>query len=189
MATSASEDFGTALARLIQLVFSPIFPLMFISFCGLSFLLTVNFGLPQFYLGAAAAKLALDYANGHLWAMGCLGLFVLAALPLAWVGFKEHASPLSRVIGHWIASGLGAAGLYWLATAWALDGTNGQAVVFSFLLFCLWAQLCETLLGTFTLVARLRPRPGREVVEAQMVHGRATVARESEALAMLKSKK
>lgn len=189
MASSASEDVGAAVGNLVQLVVSPLFPLMFILLCGASFLLAVTFKLPQFLLFAWAVMLALEYAKANLWAVAGIGIFVVASLPMAWVAFREYAAPTSKLISHWVMSALMAAGMYWMTTAWPYEASVSQIIVFGLVWFIVWAQIFETLIGTLAVWARHRPRPGREVVESQMVHGRAAVARESEALALLKSKK
>lgn len=189
MATSASEDFGAALAGFIQIVFSPLFPVMLITLCGLSWLLALPFHLPQFALFASLSVLAVESARANIWVALGLGVFVIASIPLARVGFREHAAKTSRVVGYWVAAALYGAFLLWLASAWSYSGSGAQQLVFGLLLFCFWAEVCETVLGTVKLISLARPQPGPEVVEAQKAHGHAQLAGEAEAIALLRSKK
>lgn len=189
MATSASEDFGVALAGLVQIVFSPLFPLMLMTLCALSFVLALPFHLMQFVLFAGLAWAFFNYATQHLWAMLAFGVFVVAAFPLTWIGFREHVTQTSRVIGYWIAAALYGAGMLWLASVWPYSGGVFQQLVFGLLIFCWWAHVCETLMGTFKIIALSRPQPGPEVVQRQKVHGDARLASEAEALSFLNSKK
>jgi hypothetical protein len=189
MANTPGEDFGQALALFIQIVFSPIFPLLAITLCGVSFLLTFVFGLPQFALMASLSIAAFEYCRGHFWAMAALVFFILAALPLAWVGFKEAETRTSRVIGHWVACAIVGGGILWLASAWPFSGSGFQQIVFAILLFAVWTDVCQTAMITAKLVALSRPQPGPEVVEAQKAHGDATVASDAEAVSLLNFKK
>lgn len=173
----------------LQLVFSPIFPVLLITLCGVSFLLTFVFGLPQFGLFASLSVAAFQYSLGHLWAMAALVVFILAAVPLAWVGFKEAETRTSRVIGHWIACAIFAAGTLWLASAWPFSRSGFQQIVFACILFALWGEVCDTIMITVKLIALSRPQPGPEVVEAQKAHGDAAVASEAEALSLLNPEK
>ena len=189
MATSAGEDFGQAFAALIQIIFSPLFPVIAITLCGASYVLTFVFHLPQFALFAFLAKFGIEYAFGHIWAGLALAVFVLAAAPLAWVGFREAETRTSRVIGYWVFSGLFGGGIIWLGHAWPFSGTGFQQIVFALLLFCVWAEVCETMMITVKLVALSRPQPGREVVERQKAHGDAALAGEAEAGSLLNPRK
>jgi hypothetical protein len=189
MADNRGEDLGNALAPLVEIVFSPLFPVMLITLCGVSFVLSGPLGLPQFVLFFGLAVGAVEYARSHTWAMLALIAFVIAALPLARTGFREHATHTSRVVGHWVAAALFFAATLWLAHAWPYSGSGFQQIVFGLLLFTLWAHVCETALGTVKLILLSRPQPGREVVEAQKAHGDARLAGEAEAVALLNSKK
>jgi hypothetical protein len=190
MASSATEDILNSLFQLIQIVFSPLFPVILLTTCLAAFLLTFVFHLPQFVLFAYLANSAFDYALGHLWALAALAVFVLAALPLALVGFREHAAKTSSVLGGWIVVALMGGGTIWLANEWAFDDQSSlQQFVFAWLLFCACVGFCQTLTGTLKLIALSRPQPGREVVEAQKAHGDARVAGEAEALSLLNSKR
>jgi hypothetical protein len=113
---------------------------------------------------------------------------VLAAVPLAWIGFREAETRTSRVIGYWVAAALFAGGLIWLAHAWEFSDGGFQQLLFAFLLFALWAHIWETAMMTAKLFALSRPQPGREVVEQQKAHGAAALANEAEALSLLNPK-
>lgn len=189
MSTSAGEDFGTALGQFLQIIFSPIFPLGLITLCGVSFLLSVTFGMPHFALFFLLALGAVEYARGHLWAMLTLIAIVLGALPLAWVAYKEHVTKVSAVIGHWVFGGLWGAGVLWLARVWSFTGSGFQLIIFALLLFTWWMDVCDMLLGTVKLIALARPQPGREVVDAQKAHGDARLAGEDEAISLLNPKR
>ena len=190
MASSASDDFSLALVNLFRIIFSPIFPLMFLTLCGLSYVLTIPFQLPQFLLFAWVAKHALEYSGEHAWAMLVLALFAMSALPLAWLGCREFAVKPTQLVADWVIAILGAVGLGAMTRAWPFDAGNLQMVVFGIALFALWAQIWEALLHTASLIGRIKPKPpGREIVERQKAHGHAQLAGEAEAVALLKKKK
>src|SRR5208282_5750057 len=99
--SDGGEELGKAGAALIQIVFSLLFPLIVITLCGVSYLLAVVLGVPQFGLWAHLALLAARCAAVHLWAAVAIVVFVLSALPLAWVAFREHATRASHFLGGW----------------------------------------------------------------------------------------
>ncbi|MGD0867623.1 MAG: hypothetical protein ABSA49_18935 [Rhizomicrobium sp.] len=188
--SNEGEALGQATVALIRLVFSPLFPIITVSVCGVSYLLTFGFHLPQFGLWAWLAGQAVAYAQANFLAMLVLAAFVLGALPLALVGFREHATRTSGVIGGWVWVAIISGGTIWAATAWPADEYPAvQQYVFAFLLFWAWTSICEVLMSTLKLIAQNRPQPGPEVVVAQKAHGDAQLAGEAEALSLLKSKK
>ncbi len=189
MTTSAGEDFGVALAQLIQLVFSLLFPFMVLTACAASAILTFVFHIPQFALWAFLAGAAWSYATTNLWAMLALIAFVVAAFPLAWVAFREHAARASGVIGGWVSVAVFGGGSIWLAFAWPFSGSGWQLIVFAFLLLGTCEVFSQAIIGSLKIAAISRPVPGREVVEAQKAHGDARLAGEAEALSLLNSKK
>ena len=187
--SNEGEALGQATVALVQIIFSLFFPVIIISTCGASYVLTYGLHLPQFGLWAGLAAMAVAYAQTTPLAMLALGAFVVAALPLAWVGFREHATRVSSTIGGWVTAAIFSGGTLWLAAAWHADYSNIQAVVFAFLLFASCTAIFEALLHTLKLVAQNRPQPGPEVVVAQKAHGDAQLAGEAEALSLLSSKK
>jgi hypothetical protein len=187
--SNEGEAMGQATVALFQIIFSLFFPVIVISTCAASYVLSFGFNIPQFGLWAGLAGMAVAYAKTTPWAALALIAFVVAALPLAWVGFREHATRVSSTIGGWVTAAIFSGGTLWLAAAWPADYSNMQAVVFAFLLFASCTAIFEALLDTSKLIAQNRPQPGPEVVVAQKAHGDAQLAGEAEALSLLKSRK
>jgi hypothetical protein len=189
MLGNSAEDFGQAFTGLIQIVFSLMFPFVFITACGVSGLLFYGFQIPQFALLWGIAGQAIGYATKNVGAAVALAAFALASLPLAWVKFREMELKFSGVIGAWVVAAITTGFTFWLASVWPADWSFFQMVSFAFLLFMSWAAICEALLGTIKLVFHFRPRPGRGVVERQKAFGDARLAGEAEAIALLNPKK
>ena len=189
MSDEMSEGFTQAGVNLFRIVFSLMFPIVFISTCMVAGVLTYGFGIPQFNLLWALPMAAIGYAATNLWAGVALAVFVLASVPLAWVAFRELALQISNVIGAWVFAIIFCGFSLWLSTSWAYDTSGWQQLCFAFLLFMGWSAVCEALLGTLKLVLQMKPKPGREIVERQKAHGHARVAREDEAVALLRTKK
>ncbi len=187
--SNQGEALGQTTVALFRIVFSLLFPAVVISLCGVSYLLTYGFNLPQFALWSELAGWAVAYAQTNTWAMLALIAFVVAAVPLARVGFREQAARSSSVIGGWVAAAIFAGGTIWLATVWTGDPTNFEELVFAFLLFAAWGGICEALITTLKLIEQNRPQPGPEVVVEQKAHGDAQLAGEAEAISLLNSKK
>jgi hypothetical protein len=187
--SNQDDGFATAIVALFQLVFSLTFPLMFITLCGVSYVLTDGLHLGQFGLWAWVAGQAVADARTTPWVALALIAFIIAAVPLAWIAFREHATRASGVIGAWVGAAIFCGATLWLASAWSFDYSAMQQYVFAFALLAAWFALCDALMTTLKLVAMNRPQPGPEVVMAQKAHGDARVAGEAEALSLLNSKK
>ena len=165
--SDGGEELGKAAAGLIQIVFSLLFPLIVVSLCAVSYLLAVVLGVRQFGLWADLAVLAARYSAVHLWAAVALTVFVLSALPLAWVAFKEHSTRASTFIGGWVMAAIVTGGTIWAAIAWPSNGYNWQSLVFAFLLFWAWSAILEASMNTLKLVelaraARPLPPPSKQ---------------------------
>ena len=184
-----SDGFAQATVALFQIVFSLFFPVIVLFTCASSYALTFVLHLPQFGLWAGLTMQALAYAKDNHWAALALIGFGLAALPLARIGFREHAARASNVVGGWVAAAIFTGGTMWMASAWPADYSGMQGVVFAFALFASCSAIFEALLHTLKLIDQNRPQPGPEVVVAQKAHGDAQIAGEAEALSLLNSKK
>jgi len=190
MSNGANDGMAQVVVTLFQVIFSALFPLIAISLCAVSYILAHGFHLPQFALWAALAGWIVAYARIHLWAMLALIAFVIAAVPLALIGFREYAARTSGVIGMWVSAAIYAGGTVWLASVWPPSVYPViQGYVFAFLLFVSWGGAFEAAIGTAKIIAQNRPQPGPEVVMAQKAHGDAQVAGEDEAISLLGSKK
>jgi hypothetical protein len=157
-----AEGVGEALAALLQIIFSLTFPLMIITLCGASFALMTALHAPEFALWPGLATGAFQYAKDNTWAAIALGLFVLAALPLAWVGFREREIRVSKAILEWVITAIVFAFIFWLRTAWPYSGSGWQMLAYGLLLFVGWNGVVESLLSTLVIVGhvrRNRPRP------------------------------
>jgi hypothetical protein len=157
-----AESFGEALAALLQIIFSLTFPILLITLCGVSFVLTAAFRTPEFGLWAGFAMAAFDYAKANIWAAIALGLFVLAALPLAWVAFREQEARVSPAILAWVITALVVGFTFWLRTVWPYNDSSWQIWAYGILLFTGWSGAVEATLSTLKIVAFYRanrPRP------------------------------
>ena len=174
------ESLGEAVAALLQIIFSLTFPLMLITLCGVSFALTFTLGTPEFALWAGLAVGAFNYAKANTWAAIALGLFVLAALPLAWVGFREREIRVSRAILEWVITGIAIAFILWLRTVWPYDDSGWQVLSYGILLFAAWNAVVESSLSTLVIVAHVRRNRPRPVAPPrQEPHGAAREERRS----------
>ena len=159
-----AESLGEALNSLLQIIFSLTFPLTIITLCGASFVLMAAFHAPEFALWPGLAMGAFQYAKANTWVAIALGLFVLAALPLAWVGFREREIRVSKAILEWVITGIVFAFLFWLRTVWPYDDSGWQMLAYGIILFTGWNGVVESSLSTLVIVAhvrRNRPRPVR----------------------------
>ena len=141
--------------RIVQLFFSPSFPLVLVSLCGVSYLLAAALAAPEFGLWALLAMRVLRYARFETWAALGLGLLVVATLPLAWLAFHQRRrSGRSRLLGEWTFVAAVVAFTVGLRTLWAYDASDRQIYVYSFLLFIGWNGAVEAALGTLAILTR-----------------------------------
>src|SRR5947207_10406577 len=102
-ATDVPErSLGRTLTDILQVFFSPTFPLVLISLCAVSYVLATNLQAPEFGVWALVAMRAIRYARFETWAAVGLGLLVLGALPLAWLGLRQREARRRRAIGEWV---------------------------------------------------------------------------------------
>ncbi len=153
---------GSTLALIIHVVFSLTFPILFITLCGVSYLLAHIFNLPEFSLWAYVASLAFGYAMANVWVAVGLGAFALAALPLAWVAFREQEVKASNTILMYVLAGMVIGFMVWLRTVWPFEQNGWQVIAYGIVMFMAWGAVIEAALGTigiFAHVRRNRPQP------------------------------
>jgi hypothetical protein len=167
------EALGEVLADILKIVFSLIFPLLLITICGVSFVLVSLFHMPEFGLWAYLAGLAIGWAKGSIWVALGLGAFCLAALPLAWVAFREQELKASSTILAYVIAGLVVAFLLWLRTVWPVE-RMWELWAYGLIMFAGWQATVDALMGTLGIVAhvrRNRPKPVKP--PPQQPHGAA----------------
>ena len=148
-----ARSLSAGLARFVQLFFSPSFPLVLVSLCGVSYLLAANLHAPELGLWALVATWAIRDARYDNWAAIALGLLVVAALPLAWVALRQREPSRSRATGEWVIAAIVICLLFSLRQVWPYDGSDRQVFVYSFLLFIGWNALVQTVLSTLVIIA------------------------------------
>ncbi len=169
---NSGAGYGEALAALLQFVFSLTFPLIAITLCGISYLLAFVFHMPEFGFWAVLAMQALDYAKTNMWVAAGIGVFALAALPLAWVAFREQEVKASNTILAYVMTGIVIGFTIWLRTAWPLERSGWQVLVYSGLLLLACIMVIESAISTLGIVAHLRRnRPKPVKLPAQEPHG------------------
>ena len=174
--TANGENKGTPLSEfvgaILELVFHLLFPVNVIAVCGISFLLVNGMQMPEFSFWTNLALLAFAYAASSIWVAAGLAIFVLAALPLAWIAYREQQVVVSRTILQWIIT-LGVTfGMFWLRTTWPYEDSGWQLFAYGMIMYAACAAALETMLSTLGIVAhvrRSRPAPARP--PRQQPHG------------------
>lgn len=146
------RNFARVLADFLQLLFSPSFPLVLVSLCGVSYLLASWLAAPELGLWALVAMRAIRYARFETWAAVGLGLLVIAALPLAWLAFRRREARPSKALGEWAFAATVAAIVLGLRLVWPYDSGDRQVIAYSFLLFIGWNAVVQALLSTITIL-------------------------------------
>jgi hypothetical protein len=165
------EALGDVFADILKIVFSLLFPLLLITLCGVSFVLVSVFHMPEFGLWAFLAELAIDWAKGNIWVEIGLGAFCLAALPLAWVAFREQELKASSTIFAYVMAGLIIAFLSWLRTVWPVE-RMWEFWAYGLIMFAGWQATVDALIGTLGIVTHVRRnRPRRIRPPRQEPHG------------------
>jgi hypothetical protein len=146
---------GRALGARLQTIFSLPFPLTVITLCGVSYVLIYTLHVPEFefQFWARLPMRALDYAEANTWAAILLSLFVLAALPLAWLAFRQREVRASRAIREWVIAAIVFGVIFWLRTAWPYDDNRWRVLVYGILLFSAWNGVIEAILSTLKIIA------------------------------------
>src|SRR5436305_929715 len=114
----------------------------------MSYLLAANLQAPEFGLWALVAMRALRYAHFESWAAIGLGLLVLGAIPLAWLGLRQRQARRRRAVGEWVFAAIVVAATFGLRPLWPYDGSDRQVFAYSFLLFVGWNAVIQALLST-----------------------------------------
>jgi hypothetical protein len=165
-------DFITAI---LQLIFHLLFPFVAVSLCGVSYVLANTLHQPEFGFWFLLGEIAFDLARDNTWVAVGLGIFVLAALPLAWVAYREQQVVISTTIMQWIIGASSVLGLFWLRTAWPYNGNGWQLFTYGILMFAAWAAVTEAALATLGIVAHIRAsRPPKRKPPPQAPHGTRT---------------
>jgi MFS family permease len=150
------KTFAARLARLVQLIFSPSFPLVLLSLCGVSYLLAAWLAAPEFGLWALVATRAIRSARYDTWTMIALGILVVAALPLAWAALRHRANRPPRALADWAFAAVAIGCLFSLRVVWPYDDSDRQVFAYSFLLFFGWNALVQAVLSSLALLATRR---------------------------------
>lgn len=156
MSNDGRREVAEGLGALLQLVFSLTFPLLLITLCGVSFVLAFAFGMPEFSLWAGLAMALFEIAKTNIWVAIGLVVFALAALPLAWVAFREQQLRGSTTILSWVIATMLIGGMFWLRTAWPFEDSGWQIIVYEIILLAAWGTVIEAALGTVGIVAHVR---------------------------------
>jgi hypothetical protein len=159
---TSGNSLADVVSALLQLVFHLLFPFITISLGLVSYILAFWLHMPEFGLWVGLWWAVIDAAHGNLWVAVGLGVFVLSALPLAWVAYREQQVQVSHIILQWIV----AAGLiffmFWLRTQWPFESSGWQLIIYGLIMYAGWAALTEGMLGALAIawhVRRARPRP------------------------------
>lgn len=152
--TVPARSLGRRLADLLQLFFSPSFPLVLVSLCGVSYLLASWLAAPELGLWGLVAMRAIRYVRFETWAAIGLGLLMIAVLPLAWFAFRQRDARPSKATGEWAFAVIVFLVAFGLRTAWPYDGSDQQVYAYSFLLFMGWNSVIQALLSTFAILRR-----------------------------------
>ena len=164
---------------ILQLVFHLLFPFITLSLCLVSYILAAWFHMPELGFWFGLWLVVFDAARGNIWVAIGLGLFALAALPLAWIAYREQQVQVSQILLQWIIAAGVIFFLFWLRTQWPYDRGLGQAITYALIMFAGWAALTEGMLGALAIashVRRARPRPVRPPPQAP--HGGGAPRRE-----------
>lgn len=166
-----AEAFGEALADLLKVVFSLIFPLLFLALCGASYLLAFEFHLPEFGFWAVLGLWLLNWGNTNLWVAIGLGLFAFSSLPLTWLALREQELRVSNTLLAYVIGGLVVAFLSWLRTVWPAD-SFWELAVYGLIMFCGGHALVDGFVGTLGIVLHIRRnRPRKVKPPVQEPHG------------------
>ncbi len=148
---------------ILQLVFQPLFPLITVSACGVSYILAVWLHMPEFAFWVGLWMLTWEWARGNIWGAIGFGLFVLAALPLAWIAFREQQVQASRIILAWIIAAGVIFGMFWLRTNWPYENSGWQLFTYGVILFAACAASIEAMLGMLAIMGHVRRNRPRKV--------------------------
>jgi hypothetical protein len=169
---SGENSLAEFVSAILQLVFHLLFPFIVVSLFGLSYVLVVWFHMPEFGLWFGLGMVAVDYARGNIWVAIGLGLFVLAALPLAWIAYREQQVQVSKTILQWIIAAGVIFGMFWLRTNWPYEKDGWQLFSYGIIMFTGWAAFTEAMLATLSIVAHIRrSRPRKVRPPVQEPHG------------------
>jgi hypothetical protein len=175
MANGATSGNSLAdfVSTILQIVFHLLFPLIVVSLCGVSYILAVLLHMPEFGFWFGMAMLGVDSAKSNIWVAIGIGLFVLAAVPLALVAYREQQVQVSKIILQTIIAAGVIFAMFWLRTNWPYEDSGWQLITYGIILFAGWAALIEATLGILAITAhtrRNRPKPPRP--PRQTPHGR-----------------
>ena len=153
--------------------FSLVFPLLLLTLCAASFILSIELRLPEFGLWAAVAFRAVGFAQANTWFAVALGLFALASLPLTWLALREQELRASKTLLAYVIAAIVFGFLFWLRTVWPYDDDNGwQMILYGAVMFCGWRAVVDAAIGTLGIVLHIRcNRPRSVAPPRQEPHG------------------
>jgi hypothetical protein len=166
---TSGNSLADFVSAILQLVFHLLFPFITISLCLVSYILTFWLRMPEFAFWAGVWWMVFDTARSNVWVAIGLAIFVLAALPLAWVAYREQQVQVSKIILQWIIATGVIFFMFWLRTQWPFESSGWQLFVYGMIMFAGWAALTEGMLGALAIaghVRRARPKPVRPPTQA-----------------------
>jgi hypothetical protein len=171
--TSSDNSLAEFVSAMLELALHPLSPFIVLTLCGVSHILASVLQAPELGGWFIIGMLAFDYARGNFCAAIGLAVFVLAALPLAWIAYREQQILLSTTVKAWLIAGAITALAVWLHRSWPYNGSGWQVLAFDVLLFAAWAAIVEASFATLAVVAHIRAsRPPKQKLPDQQPHGR-----------------
>lgn len=152
------EGVLNGIVGLVLFVFRLTFPLVVVTVIPISWLLAMQFRIPQFAGWAILSYVGYQYASANAWYFLAAGAFVLVAILLAYVAFSEHGTQASGVIKAWVIAAIFAGGTFALPMVWAWTATNGELAIYGFLLLVSWDATFNALVSTTKLYTQRRAR-------------------------------
>lgn len=161
-----------ALGRLARALFSPSFPFVLVTLCGVSFLLGAILPTPEFgYWAFLSIEWWYD-AQRNLWLAIALAALAVAALPLMWIAVRQRRSRAPNLRRDWGFAAAVVIATALLRVVWPYHDSDPQILVYSFLLFIGWNAVVDAAIGTLAVVGRpKRPPSAEQAAEPKRARG------------------
>jgi hypothetical protein len=159
---NSEGSFGELIAACIQLIFQPLFPILFITLCAAGYVFTYYFGMKEFFFWAFVGQEIVRRSQDNVNVAVFVVLFGLAAIPLTWIGISRCEVRSSKAVHEWMSVVLFLGGTLLLRRQWPVEVAGGWGIlVYSVLFMVSWARLIEASATTLAIIAfrrSLRPR-------------------------------